>query len=690
MGKLPDGGFNRLRNEKSPYLLQHAENPVHWFPWGDEAFARAASDDKPVFLSIGYSTCHWCHVMAHESFEDAEVARLLNKSFIAIKVDREERPDIDAVYMKACHLLSGTGGWPLNLFLTPDKRPFFGGTYFPKNARMGRAGMMELLPAISVFWREKRGEADKVAAQLAVALSGIGEEAGDGEISTSVFHRAYEELAAGFDPLYGGFSNAPKFPVPHTVLFLLRHWRSTGEAAALAMARKTLEEMRKGGIYDHLGFGFHRYSTDRLWLVPHFEKMLYDQALLAMAYTEGFQATGEPAFARTAREIFSYCQRDMSAPEGGFFSGEDADSEGEEGKYYVWSMEELTAALGEDSASFAARAFNVRDEGNYIEETTGRPNRRNILHLEVSRSAGAEKMGMTQEEFDRRFETAREKLFAARAKRARPFRDDKVLTDWNGLMIVALAKAARAFDEPAYTAAARRTADFIISRMMKNGGLLHRFREGEAAIEGMLDDYAFFVWGLIELYEDCFDPRYLQLAVRLNDEMLNRFWDTAGGGLFLASAGGEELIARPKELHDGAIPSGNSVALMNLTRLHRLTGSAAYAEKAELIARAFGETVGARPSSYCHFLCGYALATGPVSDMVIVCGEPADAAPMLKKAWSGYAPERVVLVARESETAPGFPQELKCIDGKPTAYVCRDFACSAPTADIDTLMGLLA
>ncbi|MDH5715699.1 MAG: thioredoxin domain-containing protein, partial [Candidatus Aminicenantes bacterium] len=481
---------NRLIAEKSPYLLQHAFNPVDWYPWGSEAFDKARKENKPIFLSIGYSTCHWCHVMEKESFEDPEIASMMNEAFICIKVDREERPDIDRIYMTVCQMMTGSGGWPLTIIMTPDKKPFFAATYIPRPSRLGRLGMMELIPRIQELWKSKKGEVMSSAEQITQHLTQISIHAAGEPLGEAALEMAYRRLSRVFDERYGGFGRAPKFPTPHNLTFLLRYWKRTGEQKALRMVEKTLQSMRLGGIYDHVGFGFHRYSTDSRWLLPHFEKMLYDQALLVMAYTEAYQATRKEEYRHTVREILDYVMRDMTAPEGGFYSAEDAESEGEEGKFYLWTEEEIRQLLPGEESDLIVRIFNIEKDGNFAEEATGRRTGSNILYLRKSLHETASDMKISPEELERDFQKARQKLFAARHKRVHPHKDDKILTDWNGLMIAALARASSAFDEPQYAEATRRAADFILARMRDSKGkLYHRYRDGETAIPAYLDDY---------------------------------------------------------------------------------------------------------------------------------------------------------------------------------------------------------
>ena len=508
--------YNRLIREKSPYLLQHAQNPVDWYPWGEEAFERARSEDKPVFLSIGYATCHWCHVMERESFEDQEAAELLNDTFVSIKVDREERPDIDAIYMSVCQMLTGSGGWPLTIMMTSDRKPFFAATYIPKQGRAGRPGLMELVPQVANLWRTRRTELLRSSEQIADRLKETATLLPGKALGEPVLKEAYKSLVQHFDARYGGFGDAPKFPSPHNLLFLLRYAKRSGDQLAAQMVEKTLQAMRFGGIYDHIGFGFHRYATDQAWLVPHFEKMLYDQATLAMAYTEAYQFTGKGEYERTTREIFAYVLRDMRSDEGCFFSAEDADSEGEEGKFYVWTEQELEEVLGSEDGRLITKVFNTRPAGNFSEEATGRRAGANILHLKQPLDSLASNLGLTSDQLATSVEGARKKLFEARRTRVHPLKDDKVLTDWNGLMIAALAKGAHAFNDAEYGDAAKKAMEFILQRMRdKDGRLLHRFRDGETSIQANLDDYAFTIWALIELYELTFLSGYLRDALAL-------------------------------------------------------------------------------------------------------------------------------------------------------------------------------
>jgi len=686
----PETGTNRLMFEKSPYLRQHAENPVDWYPWGPEAFGKAREEGKPIFLSIGYSTCHWCHVMAHESFEDPDVARLMNDVFVSIKVDREERPDIDGIYMAVCQMMTGAGGWPLTIVMTPDKKPFFAGTYFPKETRFGRVGMVDLVRRIQDVWNTRQGEALESADKITAALQGFSRDAAGEEPDESTLKLAYEQLADRFDERHGGFGDAPKFPTPHNLTFLLRYWKRTGHERALQMVEKTLEAMRRGGIYDQIGFGFHRYSTDDAWVVPHFEKMLYDQAQLAMAYTEGYLATGKNAYKETAQEVFTYVLRDMTASGGGFCSGEDADSEGEEGKFYVWTEEEIRQTLTPDEADLAIRVFRVKKEGNFVEEATGRRMGKNILHRAGGTDEAAGEVGMSVPDFRDRLRGIQKKLFAIRMKRVAPHKDDKILTDWNGLMIAALAKGARAFDESRYAEAARRAADFILQTMRgPDGKLLHRYRDGEAALAGNVDDYAFFTWGLIELYETTFETRYLRTALTLSDELLQRFWDDEAGGFYFTAHDSEKLLVRKKEIYDGAVPSGNSVAAYNLLRLGRITGRADVEDRAKQIGRVFSQTVRPSPLAFTQLMVAVDFWVGP-SHEVIVAGDSRgkDTEAMVKTIRGEFVPNAVVILRPTEEASPDiasladYTRHYTAMDGGATAYICTGYHCETPTRDI--------
>jgi uncharacterized protein YyaL (SSP411 family) len=670
--------------------LQHADNPVDWYPWGDEAFEKAKAEDKPVFLSIGYSTCHWCHVMEHESFEDPEIAALMNDVFISIKVDREERPDIDNIYMMVCQMMTGKGGWPLTVILTPDRKPFWAGTYIPRDSRYGMIGMESFISQIKSAWDTQRTEVVNASLNTTDQLRGfVDGQGGEEDLQSSTLDLAYEQLIQRFDLTRGGFGAAPKFPTPHNLLFLLRYWKRTGKERALEMVEKTLDAMAAGGIYDHVGYGFHRYSTDERWFAPHFEKMLYDQALLVMAYTEAYQATGKKDYKRIVGEVIDYVLRDMTDANGGFYSAEDADSEGIEGKFYLWTEEEIRGLLDDADAILIADVYGTDPSGTFAEDVPGG----NILFLRRSIAAVASERGVSEEELRERLGRIRAVLFDERKKRIHPHKDDKILTDWNGLMIAAIAKAGRTFDNAEYTAVARRAADFVLKSMRVDGELLHRYRKGTAGIAANVDDYAFLVWGLIELYESTFDVSYLQTAVDLNGEMIERFWDDAKGGLYFTPDDGEPLIVRMKEVYDGAIPSGNSASMLNFIRLGRVTANPQLEKRAAMIGRAFYQQVSKGPSAYTLLLTALDFGVGPSFEVVIVGQSGGADTQAMQRALNGvYIPNKVVVLkpsdekdAKITEIA-SFTKEHKQIGGKATAYVCKNYACDLPTTDTEEML----
>ena len=683
---------NRLADEQSPYLRQHKDNPVDWYPWGEEAFAKADKEDKPIFLSIGYSTCHWCHVMERESFEDAEVAAVLNDNFVAIKVDREERPDVDSIYMDVCQMMRGQGGWPLTVLLTPDRKPFFAATYLPKEGRFQQTGLMDLLPRVQKLWRKDREKLLDDAEEVTDLLRRSTEEQEGGDApGPQLLAEAARQLSRQFDRTHGGFGSAPKFPAPHNLLFLLRHWHRTGEERPLNIVTKTLDEMRLGGLYDQVGYGFHRYSTDQQWKLPHFEKMLYDQAMHVLAYTEAYQATGEARYERTAREVLTYVMRDLQAPEGGFYSAEDADSlneegEMEEGAFYVWSTDELRDLLAPDLAELVIDVYNMSPEGNYQEESTGQRTGKNVLHLDRSLAEEAERRDMDESALRDRLETARATLFEARSERPRPGLDDKVLTDWNGLAVAGLAKAARVFDESEYEQTAIQTARFLLDTMHDaDGRLLHRYRAGEAGIRATLDDYAFLIFGLLDLYETTFDSKWLRAALDQMEACLEQFWDAKNGGFYMTPDDGEDLIVRPKDATDGAMPSGNSVQLMNLLRLARFTGRTELEEKAAALSRWAGSSARSRPTGFTALLMGLHWALGTPREVVVAGGwDDEDTQALLDVLRDTYSPTTVTLHRPPgdspdiAELAP-FTAAQTPLDGQAAAYVCRDFQCEAPT-----------
>jgi uncharacterized protein YyaL (SSP411 family) len=666
--------LNRLAKEKSPYLLQHAGNPVDWYPWGEEAFRRAKDDGKPVFLSIGYATCHWCHVMAHESFEDESVAALMNSTFVSIKVDREERPDIDGHFMRICQLLTGTGGWPLTVVLTPEGKPFFAGTYIPKENAYGRRGMLQLVPEIAELWAARREEVDASAEEITRELANrASEKPGTGGTpDPAAAVQAARQLSRMFDPENGGFGDAPKFPMPVLYSLLLRAWERGRDPEVLHVIEQSLTAMRNGGIYDQAGYGFHRYSTDAHWQVPHFEKMLYDQALLLLAYTETWQAVGRDFYRRTAEEIATYVLRDLTSPEGAFYSAEDADSEGEEGKFYTWIGQEAAETLGRDALESFVKTYGELLPG------------RNILHRErtdISPPGRPEEL-----------------LFAARERRIRPFKDDKVLADWNGLMIAALARAGGVFDDPRLVAAAGRAADFVLHRMCPEGRLCHRFRDGETGITAFAEDHAFLAWGLLELYEAGFEERYLLQALDVVQALVAHHWDAEDGGFFQTAADAPPLPGgRVKHLSDGVIPSANSVGLLVLLKLARVTGSVEYQRMAEAIMRLSGVRGAEDAYSHAFFLCAMDMAAGPFFE-VVVAGNPdaSDTRAMAREVRRRFIPRKVLVLRPTGDAEPPivriapFTKPLSALNGRAAAYVCRDHACSLPTDDPARLLNLLS
>jgi len=672
---------NHLAGEKSPYLLQHAHNPVDWYPWGGEAFQKAKQEDKPIFLSIGYATCHWCHVMERESFENEEIAKLMNSAFVCIKVDREERPDIDNIYMTVCQMMTGQGGWPLTIIMTPDKKPFHAATYIPPDARFGRIGMRELIPRITDAWTNRRDDILASAGQISDVLAAQNAQGSGEKLDAQVLDQGYRELMSQYDSRKGGFGQQPKFPTPHRLVFLLRQRNPEGIKAV----EHTLDEMRMGGIFDHVGFGFHRYSTDNDWLVPHFEKMLYDQAMLVLAYTEAYELTRKPLYRQVAEEILTYVLRDMTSPEGGFYSAEDADSEGEEGLFYVWDAKDLESILGDDYA-FVAKWWTISSEGNFRDEATGRVTGRNIPHLSAFPSP----------QDAERLESLRQQLFAVREKRVHPLKDTKILSDWNGLMIGALAQAGRAFGEQRYIDAARHANGFVESRMGHEGGKLwHRYCDGETAVEGQLDDYAFMIFGLLELYEATRDAEHLTTALHYNDILSRNFQDASGGAYFMTSDTAEELLVRPKSIYDGAMPSGNSMQMYNLLRMARLTGRFELEQKAGDAGKAFGGAIQRSPSSFAQALIAFQFGAGKTEEVVVVGkrNDPETQA-ILDYLDSLYNPFRTVLFMDPSgETVKGiapFTKEMDMLDGKTTVYICRNFSCDQPLNSLHELKVRLA
>lgn len=673
---------NRLAKESSPYLLQHKNNPVDWYPWGDEAFQKALELNRPIFLSIGYSTCHWCHVMEEESFEDEQVAQLLNDNFISIKVDREERPEIDHLYMTVCQAMTGKGGWPLTIIMTPDKYPFFAGTYFPKKGRMGRPGMIELLPAISDAWVNKKDELIQSANQIKKYLiDSNNKELGD-QLNQSILTNTNSQFINRYDKTHGGFGTKPKFPSPHNLIYLLRYHNMSGDKTSLLMVEKTLQEMRLGGIFDHVGFGFHRYSTDTEWILPHFEKMLYDQAMLTLAYTEAYQITNNQLYKDTAEEILYYVQRDMTDKRGGFYSAEDADSEGEEGLFYLWTIDEIKNILSNVESELLINTYGLNKEGNYDDEATGNRTEKNILYL---------KEPINNIELKNRLNQIIKKLYQARKKRIHPLKDDKILTDWNGLMIAAYAKAGDVFNSDDYIQQAEKSAQFILKNLTDNNGrLLKRYRNGNAGVDAHLDDYAFFIWGLLELYEATFNVTYLAEAIQLSNIMVDEFWDVTNGGFFLGGEKSEKLIVRAKTGYDGAMPSGNSVAAMNCSKLNRITGETKWAEISDKIFITFSNEIQQTPSGYASMVNAFLFNTDNPKEIVIVgSGKDSDTISAIEKIKSEYVPNKVIIFKDTDDELNKLSPLAKwtvtqeAIDEKTTYYICQDFACKIPTTDLD-------
>lgn len=662
---------NRLKQEKSPYLMQHGENPVDWYPWCEEAFQKAAREDKPIFLSIGYSTCHWCHVMAHESFEDPEVADLLNQEFISIKVDREERPDIDAVYMSVCQTMTGSGGWPLTIFMTPEQKPFFAGTYFPKFGGYGRFGLMELLERVADLWKNNREELLRAGNQITAAINQ--EQTGNGQKpDRRLVERAYSQLAQQFDQKWGGFGAAPKFPTPHNLLFLMRYADTMQEPNAIKMVEITLEDMARGGIFDHIGGGFSRYSTDEMWLGPHFEKMLYDNALLLIAYVKAYQHTKLEFFADTAHRTARYILRELTSEEGGCYCGQDADSDGVEGKYYVFTPEEVKTVLGAEDGDEFCRLYDITDAGNF--EGKSIPNR-------IRSSEDGWDMD------DPRLE----KLYEYRINRTKLHKDDKILLSWNAWAMIALAKAGQVLEEPSYLDTAIRIHAFIERKMVTGNDRLYlRYWDGEAAYVGQLEDYAVYALALLELYRATFDVEYLQAAVHRAKQMIELFEDKTNGGYFMTAFDGEQLIARPKETYDGAMPSGNSVAAMVLQTLASLTGEPEWQAAADRQLFFLAGEIGEYPSASCFGVLAMMDALYPHRELV--CATSDGLPDELKNYLKSHPADdlHVLLKTKESadvlsKCAP-FTKDYPIPEQGSMYYLCENGTCKAPVLKFSQLL----
>jgi len=676
--KPTDRKPNRLARETSPYLLQHQYNPVDWYPWGAEAFERARQEGKPVLLSVGYSACHWCHVMERESFEDPEIARLMNAHFVSVKVDREERPDVDAIYMQAVQSMTGHGGWPMTVFLTPDGVPFHGGTYFPPEDRHGLPGFPRVLRAVAESYRERPSETEEMGRRLLEALrQGERVRAGTDLLTRDVLDQAFRALRAEFDPRYGGLGRAPKFPQPTAWDFVLRYWRRTGNPEALEMLRLTLGRMARGGVYDQLGGGFHRYSVDQVWLVPHFEKMLYDQSQLALLYLQAWQATGDGEYRKVVVETLDYVVREMTHPDGGFFSTQDADSEGEEGKFFLWAQEEMRGFLDAEEARVALTYWGVAKGPNF--------EGRSLLHVPREPGEVARGLGLSREAMEGALARARAKLFEARERRVKPGRDEKVLAGWNGMMLRAFAEASQVLDRPDYKAVAERNASFLLHDLYRDGRLGRAWKDGRAKLLGYLEDYAMVADGLLALYEATLERRWLDAARRLADEMLRLFWDREAAAFFDTGTDHEALIVRPRNLFDSAVPCGSSVAADVLLHLGVLTGEPAYERTALSAIRPVAPLMTRYPSGFGRFLAALDFHLGPSVEVAVVWPDGAPEAarqPLLREVFDRYLPTRVVAGAPEAE-AKGLPllEGKRAIGGRPTAYVCERYACQAPTSD---------
>ncbi|MDP9381740.1 MAG: thioredoxin domain-containing protein [Chloroflexota bacterium] len=676
---------NRLANETSPYLLQHQDNPVDWYPWGDEALQKARAEDKPVLLSIGYSACHWCHVMEHESFENPDIARIMNENFVNIKVDREERPDLDSIYMDAVQAMTGHGGWPMTVFLAPDGRPFYGGTYFPPEDRMGMPGFPKVLRALAEAWRDRREELEHGAGELREHLAHVShlQIPNREELSQETLDRALAALSQSYDTRHGGFGGAPKFPQPMTLEFALRSYKRTGDLRALDIVSHSLDEMSAGGIYDQIGGGFHRYAVDDRWLVPHFEKMLYDNSQLARLYLQAWLATENEHYRKVSEETLDYVRREMTSPEGGFYSTQDADSEGEEGKFYVWTPAQIREVLGPDDAAVVNLYYHVTERGNF--EGT------NVLSVprpvDTIATLSSKEPGEVMEIVER----SRKKLYEAREHRERPGRDEKVLTGWNGLMLRAFAEAAAALDRADYREIAVRNAEFVLSHLKaEDGRLLRTYKDGRARLNGYLEDYAFYADGLVSLYEATFDVRWLREARALADRMIEQFWDPGLPGFYDTSADHEQLFNRPRSLYDNAVPAGNSVACELLLRLSAFFAEFNYQDVAAKVLNSMAPIMAEHPTSFGRLLCAADFLVSTPLEVAIV-GNPVEdrARALLREVYSRYLPNRVLAAAEPDDTqTTGYVAllaERPQVNGQPTAYVCHNYVCRQPVTSVAEL-----
>ena len=683
--ETPAEQINQLGLETSPYLLQHAHNPVDWHPWGEEALGIARAHDRPIFLSIGYSACHWCHVMERESFEDEDTAALMNTHFVNIKVDREERPDLDAIYMEAVQAMTGSGGWPMSVFLTPSGQPFYGGTYYPPQPRYGMPSFSQVLLAVSDAYKNRREDIDSQAQRLTDAIGRTASLSSGGDaLGSETLGEATGRLLQYFDQQYGGFGDQPKFPQPMTLEFAMSQHRRSGDPDVLRVAEHTLQQMAAGGIYDQIGGGFHRYSVDRIWLVPHFEKMLYDNAQLLRAYLHAWQINGRPEYRRTIDETVDYVLREMTAPEGGFYSAQDADSEGEEGKFFVWTAEEIEAVLGGEEADLLGRAYGVTPGGNFEGKT--------ILNLKYTAAELAQQSGAPVESVVERLSESRQKLFNEREKRVKPGRDDKILTEWNGLMVHALADVGVVLGRADALDAAAEAAAFILAHMSQENGFLFRsYKDGRARFNAYLEDYAAFARGLVALYEATFDLRWLAEAVRLAKIMQSQFADEVRGGFFQTGINHEQLVVRRKDFIDNAIPSGNSMAAELLVRLAKLTGNENYRAVATRIFQIMGAAMAQQPTGFGRMLTALDDLLSPSQEVAIV-GALGDARTeaLLQETRRHYLPH-TVLAHKEPDSENPLPllEGRTLVDGQPAAYVCENFSCKLPVTDVEALRHLL-
>ena len=702
---MPEKFTNRLATETSPYLLQHAHNPVDWYPWGEDAFVKAKAEDKPILLSVGYSACHWCHVMEHESFENEQIAGLMNRLFVNIKVDREERPDVDEIYMNAVQMLTGRGGWPMTVFLTPDGKPFYGGTYFPPEDRHNIPAFPRVLAGIAQAYREKPADVAKSTAEILSRLEQLAQrQQTTRPLDVSVLEKTAEGLAQHYDETHGGIGQAPKFPNSSVFSLFLRQAYATGKKRKrvphlpvegghassfqryLNMTTHTLRKMAQGGMYDHLGGGFHRYSVDERWLVPHFEKMLYDNALLARLYLEGYQASGDPFFRQVVEEILAYVEREMMSPEGGFYSTQDADSEGVEGKFFVWDQDEVMRILGDDVGEIFCRYYDVTDVGNF--------EHKNILHPTLEMAQLARLFQRDVDETTQLIARAKDTLFAVREQRVKPGRDDKILTSWNGLMISAFAEAYKVLGHPGYLEVARRSIHFVQTALCREGRLLRSYKDGQAKFNAYLDDYACFSAALLDVYEATFEPEYLDRAVAFTDVLLARFWDAQEGGFFFTSSDHEALISRSKSAFDGSVPSGNSVAVSVLLRLYYATEKQDYLTKAEMLLRLFYDALEQNPFGFSNMLCGLDFYLRRPKEIVLL-GDPADTETkaLLHNIHASFIPNKTLLCFDPAQPpprgVPGFLEGKTRIDDRLTAYVCHNFSCSLPVTRWEELRPLI-